>query len=348
MFWARYCPSYTPRSFSILKNKLIGYADDSYLLFVVPSPGVRVTVADSLNHDLGKVSEWCGLWGMKLNAIKTKTMIGSRSRTMHLQSPSLTIGETVLKEADVLEILRVTFESRMTFEKHLLKGLVSWRSPGEYSMTDCFFWNAFWILSWVSETHPKRLNRVVRGASFLTGGVLGRDIAHRRSVAVLCMLYRITRCCNRASLHLFGFLLHNLAVSHDFYSPASISVERSSWPRVRSSGTGRFQEPMPMTFYWHSCSLRFCLQLFSIFLLSFYGLVSLSHILTLSTFFKLIIIIIRRRRSNAFRLKKIIYVAQLLFSEQYFSWKIFNNISCKKIFRSIWNEIIHKICHICS
>ena len=31
--------------FSILENKLIGYADDSTLMAVVPSPGVRVAVA---------------------------------------------------------------------------------------------------------------------------------------------------------------------------------------------------------------------------------------------------------------------------------------------------------------
>ena len=48
-----------------------------------PHAGVRVTVAVSLIRDLGKVSEWRDLWGMKLNASKTKTMIVSRSRTMH-------------------------------------------------------------------------------------------------------------------------------------------------------------------------------------------------------------------------------------------------------------------------
>ena len=56
---------------------------------------------------------------MKLNASKTKTMIVSRSRTMHPQSPTLTIGGTVLKESDDLVILGVTFDSKMTFEKHL-------------------------------------------------------------------------------------------------------------------------------------------------------------------------------------------------------------------------------------
>ena len=84
----------------------------------MPSPGFRVTVAHSLIRDLGRVSEWCGLWGMKLNASKSKTMIVSRSCTMRLLSPPLTIGGTVLKESDDL-IMGVTFDSKMTFEKHL-------------------------------------------------------------------------------------------------------------------------------------------------------------------------------------------------------------------------------------
>ena len=47
---------------------MIGYADDSTLLSVVPSSGLRATVAESLKRDLSKVSEWCDIWGMKLNA----------------------------------------------------------------------------------------------------------------------------------------------------------------------------------------------------------------------------------------------------------------------------------------
>ena len=59
------------------------------------------------------------LWGMKLNASKSKTMIVSRSRTMYPQSPPLTIVRTVLKESDDLVILEVTFDSKLTFENHL-------------------------------------------------------------------------------------------------------------------------------------------------------------------------------------------------------------------------------------
>ena len=46
-------------------------------------------------------------------------LIVSRSRAVHPQSPSLTIGGTVLKESDDLVILGVTFDFQMTFEKHL-------------------------------------------------------------------------------------------------------------------------------------------------------------------------------------------------------------------------------------
>ena len=56
---------------------------------------------------------------MKLNASKTKTMIVSMSLIMYPQSPSLTIGGTVLKESADLDSLGVAFDSKMTFEKHL-------------------------------------------------------------------------------------------------------------------------------------------------------------------------------------------------------------------------------------
>ena len=42
-----------------------------------------------------------------------------------------------------------------------------------------------------ADTHLKLLDRAARGDRFRTGGVFECDIAHRRSVAVLCMLYKI-------------------------------------------------------------------------------------------------------------------------------------------------------------
>ena len=56
---------------------------------------------------------------MKLNASKTKTMIVSRSRTAHPQLTPLALDGTVLGESADLVILWVTFDAKMTFEKHL-------------------------------------------------------------------------------------------------------------------------------------------------------------------------------------------------------------------------------------
>ena len=44
-----------------------------------------------------------------------------------------------------------------------------------------------------ADTQFKLLDRAVSGARFLTGGVFEGDISHRRSVGVVCMLYKI-RC----------------------------------------------------------------------------------------------------------------------------------------------------------
>ena len=140
---------YTSEFFFILKNKLIGYADDATLMSVVPSPGVRVAVAESLIHDRGRINEWCDLWGMKFNASKTKTMIVSRSLTMYPQSPPLTIDKTVLKESDDLFILGVTFDSKMTFEKHFrLVSRAASQRLGNLRKSRRFLGDAFGILSY--------------------------------------------------------------------------------------------------------------------------------------------------------------------------------------------------------
>ena len=149
--------------------------------------------------------EWCDLWGIKLNAGKTKTMIVSRSFKMQPVT-ALTMGGTVLKEPNDLDILGVTFDSKMIFEKHLRSSRIASQRLGILRKSWRIFHNRsllvrcarFGVLScrvWCSaaHTHIKLLYCAVSGARFLTGGVFECDIAHRRSVAVLCMLYNI-RC----------------------------------------------------------------------------------------------------------------------------------------------------------
>ena len=48
-------------------------------------------VVSTLNRYLNRVGEWCELWGMRLKASKTKTMIVSWSLTSHDASPVATI-----------------------------------------------------------------------------------------------------------------------------------------------------------------------------------------------------------------------------------------------------------------
>ena len=111
-----------------------------------------------------------------------------------------------------LDILGVTFDSKMKFEKHLCSvsrsasqrlGILrkSCRVFHDRSLLGrCFLRLVLPVLDYCSavwcsaaDTHLKLPDRLVTGASFLTGGVVVCDIAHRRFVAVLCMLYKI-RC----------------------------------------------------------------------------------------------------------------------------------------------------------
>ena len=114
---------------------------------------------------------------------KTQTMKVSRSRTMHPQSPPLTIGGTVLKEFDDLVILGVTYDSKMNFEKHLRSvsraasqrlGILrkSWRVFHDRSLLGrCFLGFVLPVLEYCSavwcaaaDTHLKLLDRAVSGS----------------------------------------------------------------------------------------------------------------------------------------------------------------------------------------
>ena len=62
-----------------------------------------------------------------------------------------------------------------------------------FRVLSCQFWSIVLQSGDRLPIHLKLLDRAVSGGQFLTGGVFECDISHRRSVAVLCMLYKI-RC----------------------------------------------------------------------------------------------------------------------------------------------------------
>ena len=86
--------------------------------------------------------------------VRLKTMIVSRSRTMHPQAPPLAIGRTVLNEFDDLLILGVTFDNKMIFEKHhrsvaraASQRLCILRKSWQVSAINSFLGDAFGVLS---------------------------------------------------------------------------------------------------------------------------------------------------------------------------------------------------------
>ena len=118
--------------------------------------------------------------------------------------------------------------------------MINCSSGDAFGVLSCQFWNT--VLQWCSaaDTHHKLLDRVVSGACFLAGGMLNCDLSHCRSVAVLCMLSKIRSnlkhpLCGAlpvpfvpvwvTSVYFCASPLQNLAVSQDFYSPLSISLE---------------------------------------------------------------------------------------------------------------------------
>ena len=131
-----------------------------------------------------------------------------------------------------------------------------------FSLPVLEYCSAVWCSA--ADTHRKLLDRAVSGARFLTAGVFECDIAHRRSVTVLCMLCKIrcnpmhplwtvcasvgyTRCHGRTSVHLCTALLQNLAVQMDFYSPLSGTILLTPYSMVWD---WRVSRAGPMLFYW--------------------------------------------------------------------------------------------------
>ena len=127
-----------------------------------------------------------------------------------------------------------------------------------------------------ADTHLELLDRVVGGTHFLTGGVFECDIAHRRSVTVLCMPYKIR--CNPMHPH-YGALpspyvpvcrTSDALVAYWYtYAPSCCGTSQyrgplfpSQYPCIRWCGTGRFQEQGQCVFIGISCSIHFCLILF--------------------------------------------------------------------------------------
>ena len=203
---------YTSDMWLDLENKLIAYADDATLVASIPSPGLRSSVAESLNRDLERINDWCKRWGMKLNPLKTQSMIISRSRTLYPQHPDLRIDNAVLVTSNSFKILGVTFDSKLTFEKHI-RNVASGISQKVGILRKCFrvFGNETVLLhcfnsfilpcleycapvwSSAADSHLKLLDSSLSTIKFLLPN-LKIDLWHRRLISSLCMLHKVYYC----------------------------------------------------------------------------------------------------------------------------------------------------------
>ena len=182
----------------------------------------------------------------------------------------------------------MTFDSKMTFMKHLCSvsraasqrlGIFrkSWRVFYDRPLLErCFRAFVLPVLEYCSavwcsavDTHLKLLDCVVSGARFLTGGVFECDIAHHRSVAVLCMLYKIR--CN--PMHPLNDALPGPYVPVWVTRGALVAhLYTSVPPRCRTSQYGRTFVPLsvspgmilltPCSMVWDWCVLRVRLMAF--------------------------------------------------------------------------------------
>ena len=148
----------------------------------------------------------------------------------------------LLKDSDDLDILGVTFDSKLTFDKHFRSvsraaaqrlGILrkSWRVFQDILLIGRCFWGfvlpvlEYCSAVWCSAADTHLLERVVSGACTILGVTQSTHFVH--STCALCASQGYTRCFDRTSVYLCASPLQNLTVQQDFYFHLSISLVRS-------------------------------------------------------------------------------------------------------------------------
>ena len=75
-------------------------------------------VAKLLQQDLLKLAMWCAKWRIKLNPVKTKVIIFSRSLLARKPELNLKLYGKTLKIYPQVKFLGITFYSQLNFKKH--------------------------------------------------------------------------------------------------------------------------------------------------------------------------------------------------------------------------------------
>ena len=176
------------------------------------------------------------------------------------------------------------------FPKQLLKDLVSWGSPGELSMIGCSSRDALDVSSWQFWSTVLQCSARLPIHTFKYWTVKLVVLVYHLGVCLSVTLHIVDLwqyyvCCTRSGVirctifigtHRYTYaqprcrtLQHRMTYIlqwNDF-------VEWFWWPRIQWGGTGGFKERMQCLHIGLADSSIFCLLLFSLSLLSFYGLV---------------------------------------------------------------------------
>ena len=97
------------------QNSKSEFADDTALW--AASKNVQFA-AKRLHKGLRKLAKWCAKWRIKLNPEKTKVIIFSRSPPARKSEPILKLYGERLKIYPQVKFLGITFDSKLTFQKH--------------------------------------------------------------------------------------------------------------------------------------------------------------------------------------------------------------------------------------
>ena len=197
------------------ENELFLYADDSTLYCKVDSLSKRADSAASINRDLDKLKAWADKWKVIFEPSKCQAMVVSRKRNPF--DLKVYFDNTEVTVTNELKILGVTFDSKLTYKKHL--GNVSGRAgqklgalrrvSSKLSMQGCAIVYKSQVrsvmevssLAWLgaAPTHLNKLDAVQSRAIKIIGiseKAAANDfniqsLRHRRNVAASTLMYKM-------------------------------------------------------------------------------------------------------------------------------------------------------------
>ena len=163
----------------------------------------------ALQQSLGQLHAWGRKWRIRFEPAKSQLLVLSKAPRQPLLPP-ITFGGTTIAVAEHLRLLGVTFDSKLSFHRHLQQvaartkqrlGFLrrATRILDVHGRQDTYKGFIRPVLEYAplvwmgaAKTHLSRLDRVQRNALHVLGpGILLQSLQARRTVAALAYLYKL-------------------------------------------------------------------------------------------------------------------------------------------------------------